>query len=224
MPKLLELFCGTKCVGKVAEPRGYDVVSLDFNPKFNATHTVDIFDWDYKQYPVGYFDVIWASPDCRTWSLATGGKYRTKAHIHGLGNQHQEQATMGCNMIRKVIEILKYFQPDKWYIENPRALLQYFPDLNDFIEEYGAYKTLVYYGNYGHGCPKPTNIWSNMDLWEKEKFPVMDADTYTMRFHNGNGKLKRYYKAFYSGKSKDRAEIRSVIPADLITRLLDLEH
>jgi len=47
--KLLELFCGTKCVGKVFENKGYDVVSLDYNPKFSATHTENILTWDYKQ-------------------------------------------------------------------------------------------------------------------------------------------------------------------------------
>ena len=60
--RLLELFCGTKSVGKVAEQQGYEVVSLDFEPRFNATHTIDIFDWDYKQYPVGYFNVLLLKP------------------------------------------------------------------------------------------------------------------------------------------------------------------
>tara|TARA_R110002124_G_C8811557_1_gene503229 strand:+ start:164 stop:826 length:663 start_codon:yes stop_codon:yes gene_type:complete len=218
--RLLELFCGTKSVGKVAEKEGYEVISLDFEARFNATHTIDIFDWDYKQYPVGYFDVIWASPDCRTWSLATGGKYRTKKNIYGLDNKYQEEATMGCNMIRKCIEILKYFQPDKWFIENPRALLQYFPDMCDFIDEYNAYLNLVYYGNYGHGCPKATNIWSNMPLWKNEKKPIMSEDTYDMKFHNYNNRMKRIYKCF----GKANAEVRSVIPPTLIERLFDLEH
>ena len=158
---MLELFCGTKSVGKVFEIEGYEVISLDFNKKFNATHTEDILTWDYKQYPSNCFDVIWASPDCTTWSLATGGKYRTKASIYGLNNQYQEKSTMANNMVLRVIEILKYFQPKSWFMENPRALLQYFPPLTEFIEEYNANVNLVYYGNYNNwGFPKPTNIWS----------------------------------------------------------------
>jgi len=219
--RLLELFCGTKSVGKVAEQQGYEVVSLDFEPRFNATHTIDIFDWDYKQYPVGYFNVIWASPDCRTWSLASGGKYRTKKDIMGLGNKYQDEATMGCNMIRRVIEIIKYFQPDKWYMENPRALLQYFPDLCDFIKEYGAYRNLVYYGNYGHNCPKATHIWSNMPLWKDEKKPEMAEDTYVMKYHHHDKRMKRRYIGMYG--SKANAELRSVIPATLIEKLFALE-
>jgi hypothetical protein len=213
--RLLELFCGTKSVGKVFETAGYEVISLDFNKKFNATHTEDILNWDYKQYPSDYFDVIWASPDCTTWSLATGGKYRTKASIYGLNNEHQYRATIGNNMILKVIEILKYFKADSWFIENPKALLQHFPPLNTFIKEYNANMNLVYYGNYNWGFPKPTNIWSNLPLWENEPVPVMPENSYTLKYHNYSQRPKRYYKAFGDGN----AEERSKIPPDLINRL-----
>jgi site-specific DNA-cytosine methylase len=127
MPKLLELFCGTKSVGNVFEKNGYEVTSLDYNAKFNATHTEDILTWDYKQYQSNYFDVIWASPDCTTWSLASGGKYRLKTEIYGRNNQHQDKATLGNNMILRLIEILKYFNCKAWFIENPKALLRHFP-------------------------------------------------------------------------------------------------
>lgn len=60
--RLLELFCGTKSVGKKFEEIGYEVISLDYNPKFNATHTEDFLTWNYKQYPSDHFDIIWASP------------------------------------------------------------------------------------------------------------------------------------------------------------------
>ena len=85
---------------------GYEIISLDYNKKFDATHTEDILNWNYQQYPQGYFDVIWGSPDCTSWSLATGGKYRTKASIYGLGNKFQEGANLGTNMVLKVIDII----------------------------------------------------------------------------------------------------------------------
>lgn len=220
MPKrLLELFCGTKSVGNIFKEDGYEVVSLDYNKKFNATHTDDILTWNYKQYPPYYFDVIWASPDCTTWSIATGGKYRTKASIYGLNNKFQEKATIGNKMILKVIEILNYFQPNYWFIENPKGLLQHFPPLKEFIEDIGANMNLVYYANYNNwGFPKPTNIWSNLPLWENETCPEMSKDSYIMKLHNYKGKEKRIYIAY----DKGNAEQRSKIPPDLIKRLKQL--
>jgi len=213
MKRLLELFCGTKCVGKVFQEHGYEVVSLDYNPKFNATHTVDILTWDYKQYAPDYFDVIWASPDCTTWSVATGGKYRTKENIYGLNNATQPQATIGNNMVLRVIEILKYFKCGAWFIENPRGLMIHFPPLQQFIKEINANTTCVYYGNYGWGFPKATNIWSNLPLWTETK-PKMCENTYTV-YTNANGRVRRYYNA-YLFKSPEE---RSKIPEGLIHRL-----
>jgi site-specific DNA-cytosine methylase len=214
--RLLELFCGTKSVGDVFQNAGYEVTSLDYNKKFNATHTEDILTWDYTIYPKDRFDVIWASPDCTTWSLATGGKYRLKASIFGLNNVHQERATMGNNMILRVIEILKYFSPRTWFIENPRGLLIHYPPLQDFINEYNGYNTLVYYANYNNwGFPKPTHIWSNVPLWDKEIKPEMPDDSYFTKYHVFNQAPKRYYKTYWKGN----AEARSKIPPDLIHRL-----
>ena len=65
--KLLELFSGTKSVGKVVEQLGYEVVSLDLT---NADINCNIIDLDYTTYTVGYFDVIWASPPCTEYSKA----------------------------------------------------------------------------------------------------------------------------------------------------------
>jgi len=218
MPRLLELFCGTKSVGNVFENNGYEVISLDYNAKFNATHIVDFLEWDYQQYEPNYFDVIWASPDCTTWSLATGGRYRLKTEIYGRNNnnEHQEKANIGTNMILRLIEILKYFNCRAWYIENPRGLLRHFPPLNEFIKETNGNMTTVFYGNYDNwGFPKPTDIWSNIPLWIKEIIPVIDESCYVLRHHPHNGAMKKHYKNF----SFKTPEERSKIPPSLINRL-----
>ena len=63
--RVLELFSGTESVGKVARALGYDVISLDLT---DATICCDIMEWDYKTFSAGYFDIIWASPPCNTFS------------------------------------------------------------------------------------------------------------------------------------------------------------
>ena len=60
---LLELFSGTGSVGRVAKEKGFNVVSLDLK---NADINCNILEWDYRQYPSGYFNFIWASPLVRS--------------------------------------------------------------------------------------------------------------------------------------------------------------
>ena len=56
MPRLLELFCGTKSVGRAFEAAGWEVVSLDIVSKFEPTILCDIRSWDYTTFPPGHFD------------------------------------------------------------------------------------------------------------------------------------------------------------------------
>ena len=50
--RLLELFSGTKSVGKVAEQLGYEVTSLDLK---HADINTDILNWDYTTYEPKHF-------------------------------------------------------------------------------------------------------------------------------------------------------------------------
>ena len=73
--RILELFSGTGSVGRVFASEGWEVVSLDADPKTEATIHEDILTWDHTVYPPGHFDAIWASPCCTNYSRA-----RTKAN------------------------------------------------------------------------------------------------------------------------------------------------
>ena len=75
--KLLELFAGTGSVGKEWERLGLgEVVSVDVSGKFGEpTYCVDILEWDYKAFPPGHFDAVWASP------LAPNTRWRARRRI-----------------------------------------------------------------------------------------------------------------------------------------------
>jgi hypothetical protein len=70
MPRLLELFCGTKSVGRAFEALGWEVVSVDILASFDPTIVADIKTWDPSVFPVGHFAAIHASPPCTEYSAA----------------------------------------------------------------------------------------------------------------------------------------------------------
>ena len=219
MKRLLELFCGTKSVGKIFQAKGYEVISLDYDNQFEPTIHTDILDWEYTLYPPDYFEVIWNSPDCSTFSIASRGKYRSVAEPYGKDNEYKQQAELGNRLVDKVIEILNYFTPKYWFIENPKGLMNHYPPLKDFIANGGHYKTLVYYANYDWKFPKPTHIWSNIKLWEDEVCPMMNEDTYKWRVDD-DGKRRRYYFSYGDQQAKGR----STIPPKLIERIYTLTN
>ena len=59
--RLLELFSGTKSVGRAFEALGWEVTSLDTDTTTRPTICADIQEWDYRTYLPGHFDLIWAS-------------------------------------------------------------------------------------------------------------------------------------------------------------------
>lgn len=153
--KGLELFKGTGSISKVLEEAGHEVVSLDIRKKYKPTHVCDILDFDYKQYAPGYFDIIWASPDCRVYSsLQTtnvGSNRKYKSH------EELEQARLdNSKYVEKVLEIIEYLQPKEWYIENPyystMRLLDCMKDLPSVRFDYCR---------FGFVYQKPTRIWTN---------------------------------------------------------------
>ena len=69
MPVVLELFCGTKSIGKAFREIGWEVFSLDLDPKCNADLCKDIMDVTPDDLPPKV-DFLWASPPCTEYSIA----------------------------------------------------------------------------------------------------------------------------------------------------------
>ena len=148
--KLLELFSGTGSVGKVAKTLGWEVVSLDLK---NADINCDILEWDYTIYPTGYFDVIWASPPCNTFSFLRasniGRNGFTKQKIQ------DDIDNIGLPILRKTEEIIDYFQPKYYCIENPQT-----GKMKEYITK--PYYDVDYCKYADWGYRKRTRIWTNI--------------------------------------------------------------
>jgi site-specific DNA-cytosine methylase len=195
--KILELFSGNKSISKVFKQKdpSWEVVSLDFVESLNPDICIDILQWDYKIYPEGHFDVIWASPDCRSWSVAGHGQHRKLPTLAPL----TETAVIGEQLVHKTLEIINYFRPKIWFIENPRGLMRHFPPMKALPNCH-----LVYYSNYEYPMSKPTNIWSNIRLWDDEIDPKIEFP-----------KNKWGHNIYFSSQKKNR----SLIPSKLVERI-----
>ena len=82
--RLLELFSGTKSVGRAFEALGWEVTSLDTDATTRPTICADIQEWDYRTYPPGHFDFIWASPVCTEFSRVLTRRPRRLTEGDGL--------------------------------------------------------------------------------------------------------------------------------------------
>ena len=75
--KVLELFAGSRSIGKAAELLGYEVYSSDLNDFEGIDYPIDILDFDTTKVPFKP-DIIWASPPCTYFSVASIGKHWNK--------------------------------------------------------------------------------------------------------------------------------------------------
>jgi hypothetical protein len=152
----LELFSGTHSVGKVLEEKGFNVISLDLK---GATINKNILEWDYTEYPKDYFTYIHASPPCDTFSNCRKCWIGRKLKVHGdkiitMEDIIKDQQEIGLPILNKTLEIINYFNPKYFTIENPQT-----GDMKKYITELPY--TDVDYCMYGLPYKKRTRIWNN---------------------------------------------------------------
>ena len=159
--KVLELFSGTGSVGKCCKQLGWDVVSVDL--LLPADHQVDIMDFDYKQYDKNEFDIVWASPPCTFYSNLQNcwiGRTR-KDGITVTKEWIEEQRKESDKLIKKTFEIIDYFKPHWWFVENPATGQLRDRDIVKNIPYYDV--SYCMYSNWGY--EKRTRIWTNKKDW-----------------------------------------------------------
>ena len=156
--KTLELFAGSRSFSKVAESYGFKIYTTD-NQDFDKIDQVcDIFDFNIDEALMdldGHPDIIWASPPCTTFSIASCGYHWNKVRT-----PKTERCKKGIKIIEKTIDIISELQPAFWFIENPRGLLR-----KQKMMELLPRKTVTYC-SYGDIRMKPTDIWTNFDKWK----------------------------------------------------------
>jgi site-specific DNA-cytosine methylase len=222
--RVLELFSGTGSVGKVCKELGYDVVSLDIKDykKYKPTHKIDILKWNYKTYNTGDFDIIWCSPPC-IWYSNLQNTWINRMKIGEDGKKYlytkerrAEDIEYADSLVKKCLEIIEYFKPQTWFMENPQTgLLKKRPFMEDlpYVDaDYCKYST--------YGYRKRTRFWTNK---EGISLKLCNKDCENLQEHNGRfihkrslGGNKEHQKAVGGGSNRDD---RYRIPPDLIKTL-----
>ena len=190
---VLELFSGTGSVGKVCKEIGWSVISLDIDPR--ADIVCDILEWDYTTYPKDYFSLIWASPPCTEYSCMN---YCRPEKVCDLESADK--------LVKKTLEIIKYFSPCIWFIENPQTGKL---KSREFMKELPYID--VDYCMFDWYIRKRTRIWTNKEkaksvLCNKKCGKMIDNKHLSLRYFN-------------PPKGINRLDLRHTIPEDLIISL-----
>jgi len=163
--KVLELFAGSRCIGKAAEKLGHEVFSVDWTAYEDINMEIDI---EYLTPDLIKFvpDHIHASFDCTTYTIAAISTHRNDI-------EPKSDYAKKCDRVNQnVLKLIEYYQklnPNITFtIENPRGMLRKMP----FMLPLPRYT--IWYCQYGDDRAKPTDIWTNLDWTPK---PVC---------HNGN--------------------------------------
>ena len=147
--RFLNLCSGTGSVSRPFVENGWEVIEVDISGRHAPTHVVDLNDWDCP-YETGFFDVIWASPDCTQYSRA-----RTTA-------KEPRNLEKADRLVKRCLELIFHLQPRVWFLENPDSGLL---KTRDFMKDIPFVR--VDYCMYGALYRKRTRIWTNADWTPK---------------------------------------------------------
>ena len=144
--RILVLFSGTDSVGRFIRKHFPEAMVLNIDSDYgapNATH-VDLLEWNYRDMKPGFFEMIWASPPCTEFSRAKTVGIRALAEAD--------------RIVQTTLEIIAYFAPHLWFIENPVGLLRD----RSYMKELTPLRQTTSYCLFGTPFRKNTDIWSSI--------------------------------------------------------------
>jgi len=211
---ILELFAGVRSLGNEADKMGHTVFSVDWTKYDKIDLAIDIEELTKEQVPFTP-DVVWASPDCATYSIA-GIRFHRINTIEPISDYAKKCDKVNVHFIELIKEWLKINPNMVFFIENPRGMLRKMP----FMQEFKRHT--VWYCQYGDNRAKPTDIWTNSKDWQPR--PVCrnykyDENGNIIDKHCHHDSARRGNKTGTQGK--ENAHERSKIPSELCIEILN---
>ena len=159
--KVLELFAGTRSIGKEFEAKGHEVYSIEWDKEHpNIDWYVDIGTITTQDIieRFGVPNVVWVSPDCTSYSIAAISHHRIKEDDGNLAPKSDYAKfcdKVNTHVIDMINELLEINPKLIYFIENPRGGMRKM----NFMKNFPRYT--VTYCQYGDTRMKPTDIWTN---------------------------------------------------------------
>lgn len=156
--KIVEFFAGTRSIGRAFEAKGHEVFSVEWDKKFEDIDLyADILTVTAQDIleKFGKPDIIWASPDCTTFSIAAISHHRRKNIDTGNLDPISDYAKFCDKVDQHVLDLIRELNPKFWFIENPRG------GMRKMTWMQGLPRYTVTYCQYGDTRMKPTDIWTN---------------------------------------------------------------
>ncbi len=158
---MLELFSGRGNISRAFKEQNFNTIEVDIRKRSGVCEPdikVDLNTVRLNQIVPGSFNVLHAAVPCDAYSYSAGDYY----FKNGIA---KESAQQFIELTIHTLEIIKKYNPDIWFIENPRGHLRYQKFMIDFLSDMNGCIKNITLGSYGFPTTKPTDIFTNAHDW-----------------------------------------------------------
>lgn len=178
----LELCAGEEVMSQALAAVGFATTTLDNDLKRSAMSQLSLEELEnrirnnniqHHPYLDKTFSVIWAAPECRTWSKAQNGRYRNKDFVDGYPNRaldaHAQQARRDIESLVNILAHYRGRNPNLvMVIENLEGYLAHHPVSSLFEKVLGLTCLKISYCRFSsENNPYPkkdTHLWTNSSI------------------------------------------------------------